>query len=89
MSKAEIRSQIDNYLEELDESFLKFVHSMLATYVTEQKEYIIGYDINDKPVTANTAKAQYEKDLQQVKKGKYVTLEDVREKSKQWLKPTK
>jgi len=89
MSKAEIRSQIDGYLEELDESFLKVVHSMLATYVKEQKEHIIGYDINGKPVTANDAKAQYERDLQQVKKGKYVALEDVRKKSNQWLKPTK
>jgi len=89
MSKAEIRSQIDEYLEEIDESFLKAVHSMLATYVKEQKEHIIGYDINGKPVTANKAKAQYEQDLKKVKNGKYVTLEDVREKSKQWLKPTK
>jgi len=86
MSKAEIRSQIDGYLEELDESFLKVVHSMLSTYIKEQKEHIIGYDVNGKPVTANAAKAQYEKDLQNVKKGRYVTLEDVREKSKQWLK---
>jgi len=89
MSKTEIRSQIDKYLEEIDESFLKAVHSMLATYVKEQQEHIIGYDVHGKPVTANEAKAQYEKDLQKVKNGKYVTLEEVRKKSKQWLKPTK
>ena len=89
MSKVEIRSQIDHYLEQLDDSFLKVVHSMLATYIKEQNEHIIGYDIKGKPITAQEARAQYEKDLENVKNGKYSTIEGVREKSKQWLKPTK
>jgi len=89
MSTTEIRSQIDKYLEQLDDSFLKAVHSMLATYVKEQKEHIIGYDINGKPITAEEAKAQYDKDLSEVKNGSYSTLKDIKEKSKQWLKPTK
>jgi len=83
MSKTEIRSQIDSYLEQLDDSFLKAVHSMLATYVKEQNEHIIGYDTNGKPVTATEAKAQYDKDLAEVKNGSYSTIKDVREKSKQ------
>ena len=89
MSKTEIRSQINTYLEQLDDSFLKAIHSMLATYVKEQNEQIIGYDINGKPITASEAKAQYDKDLIEVKNGSYSTIEDIKEKSKQWLKPTK
>ena len=87
MSKSEIRSQINTYLEQLGDSFLKAIHSMLATYVKEQNEHIIGYDINGKPITASEAKVQYDKDL--VQNGFYSTIEDIKEKSKQWLKPTK
>ena len=62
---------------------------MLATYVKEQNEHIIGYDINGKPITASEAKVQYDKDLIEVKNGSYSTIEDIKEKSKQWLKSTK
>ena len=52
---------------------------MLATYVKEQNEHIIGYDINGKPITASEAKVQYDKDLIEVKNGSYSTIEDIKE----------
>lgn len=80
MSNTEIKTQIAHYLEELDDSFLKAVHSMLKTYVKEQQETIIGYDIDGKPVTANEVRKQYAKDIEKVKEGKFSTIEDVRKK---------
>ncbi|MCB0617000.1 MAG: hypothetical protein KDC75_26965 [Phaeodactylibacter sp.] len=38
MSTVEIRTEIDLFLDQVDESFLKVVHSMLKAYLEEQKE---------------------------------------------------
>ena len=89
MSNTEIKTQIVQYLEKVDDSFLKAVHSMLKTYVKEQEETIIGYDIDGKLITASEARKQYAKDIKKVKEGKFSTIKKVRKKSEKWLKSTK
>ena len=50
MSAVEIRAEISTYLEKVkDESFLKVVHSMLDTYLKEQEDPIVSYDIDGTP----------------------------------------
>jgi len=89
MSVIEIKNQIHQYLDEVDDSFLKAIHSMLDTYVKGQKDAIIGYDVAGKPLYASQAKKQYENDLKAVEKGEFMTAKDLRKVSKKWLKPTK
>ena len=89
MSAIEIKNQIHQYLEEVDDSFLKAIHSMLDTYVKGKKDPIIGYDVQGKPLYASQAKKQYENDLKAVEEGEFITAKDLRKVSKKWLKPTK
>ena len=89
MSNTELKTQINEYLDQVDDNLLKAVYAMLNTYVEEQKEAVIGYDIAGKPIFASAAKAQYAKDIEEVEKGTYTTIKTLKEKSKQWLKPTK
>ena len=85
MSALEIRAEIQLYLEKVkDESFLKAVHSMLGTYVQEQEGPIEGYDLEGNPMRASELMDKYEAGLAAVKAGNYVTVEELREKSKQW-----
>lgn len=88
MNAIELKNQIHQYLDQVDDSFLKAIHSMLDTYVKGKKETIIGYDTHGKPVLVSQAKKQYEKDLKAVEKGAFITAKDLRKVSKEWLKPT-
>lgn len=89
MSAIEIKAQINKYLDQVDDSFLQVVHSMLDTYVKVQKDPIIGYDVDGTPLHASIAKKQYEKDLKGVEKGEFITAKELRKQSKKWLKTTK
>lgn len=90
MSAAEIRAQINSYLEKVqDESFLKVVHSMLDTYIQEQEDSIEGYDIHGNPMRASQLMDKYEAGLDAVKRGDFITAEELEEKSKQWLSNTR
>ena len=90
MSAVEIRAEINSYLEKVqDESFLKVVHSMLNTYLKEQEYVIEGYDLEGNPKTANELMDKYEAGIAAVEAGDFITVEELREKSKEWLSPTK
>jgi len=47
MSAVEIKNQIHKYLDQVDESFLKAIHSMLDTYVKGKEDKVIGYDVKN------------------------------------------
>lgn len=92
MSAAEIRSEIDNLLDRVqdkNESFLKVVHSMLSTYVQEQEDPIIGYEVDGTAITVSTFLEQADKAMADVERGEYITLEELKKESEQWLTLTK
>ena len=90
MSAVEIRTEINSYLKTIeDERFLKAVHAMLDTYVKAQKNAIEGYDLEGNPKTANELMDKYEAGIAAVEAGDFITVEGLREKSKEWLSPTK
>lgn len=85
MSAVEIRAEINAYLEKVqDESFLKVVHSMLDTYVQEQEDPIIGYEIDGTPVRASAAREELLADVEAARNGEYITLEDFQKEVETW-----
>jgi phospholipid N-methyltransferase len=85
ISALEIKAEIQSYLEQVkDESFLKVVHSRLDTYVKEQEDPIIGYEIDGTPVRASVAREELLADVEAAKKGEYITLEDFRKEVDTW-----
>ena len=86
MSNPNLRADIDRYLDQVkDEAFLKVVHAMLGAYVKEKiEDPIIGYDVDGKPLYASLAKEQFKKQLEGVKRGEYITIEDLEKDSETW-----
>ena len=85
MSAIEIRAEIQSYLEQVkDESFLKVVHSMLGTYIKEQEDPIIGYDVDGVPLYASVAKKLFKEQLEGVERGEFVTIEDLEKEMETW-----
>lgn len=86
MSAVEIRAEIQLYLEQVkDESFLKVVHSMLDTYVKENKDPIIGYDIEGNPKRASVMKRIYDEEVRAAREeGTFTSIEDLEKDMETW-----
>ena len=53
-----MKAEIQEYLEQVDDSLVQAVHAMLGTYIAQQNE-IIGYDIDRNPKSASEMKEVY------------------------------
>lgn len=90
MSTIQIRTDIDNYLNQIDDSFLKVVHSMLATYVKEQQieppqPVILGYDIEGNPKYAHEMQVIYDRQVKAaIEEGVYKTLDELEKEMESW-----
>ncbi|MEM9887566.1 MAG: hypothetical protein AAF849_16850 [Bacteroidota bacterium] len=83
MSSLQLRSEIDTYLDQIDGSFLKVVHSMLSTYV-EEKAAVIGYKTSGEPLLAEEAKTIFKQRLIKMDEGDYLTVDELEKESETW-----
>ena len=89
MSTAEMKSEIHTLLEQVEDSYVEAIHTLLNTHVGKQDDPIISYDLEGNPQYASQMKEIFLKELEEVKKGNFVTLDELKEESKTWLtKPT-
>jgi hypothetical protein len=87
MSTIEIRTEVHQMIDEVDETLLKAIHAMLGAYQKELSEDpIIGYSQTGKPMYASTAREAYQKRYEAVDQGSFITLEDLKKESQTWLK---
>ena len=85
MSTTDMRSEVVTWLNDLDDSFLAAVHAMVGTYVSKRKEDpIIGYDADGTPLHAEEMKKIYAAEVEGVKRGEYMTIEDFEKESATW-----
>jgi hypothetical protein len=94
MSTVELRSKIDGFLNQVDDSFLKVVHAMLETYVEEKQEEEeeltdeqIGAIVaagDYKPMTKEALHAEIREGFEQIERGEYYTVEELEKDMEQW-----
>ena len=89
MSSTEIKEVLIKRIEQADEKLLRMLFAMVEIYRSEEEDPIIGYTIDGKPKRASEMEEQLQKEVEAARKGKYITLEELREKSDEWLKRTK
>lgn len=90
MTQVQLKSEVHQMIDRLDEHLLAAVHSMLSTY--EQKKEndpIIGYDINGLPLRASLLKEELLQQVKLVEQGNFVTIEELEKESEKWLKSTR
>lgn len=86
MSVVEIRSKVHQIIDRLDEGFLNVVHSMLDTYIQQQKaDPVIGYDIDGTPKHSTVMETEMRLQVDAAKRGEFTTLENLRKESDEWL----
>lgn len=90
MTQVQIRSEVHQMVDRLDETLLAAIHSMLQTYEQKKEDDpIVGYDLNGLPLRASLLREELLHELEEVEKGHFITIEDLEKKSEQWLTATK
>lgn len=75
-------------LEEADEKLLRMIHAMIEAYQTED-DPVISYDVHGNPRRASELQTILDKEVEGARKGNFIAIDELDEKSKQWVKPTK
>ena len=90
MSTAEMKSEIHTLLEQVEDSYVEAIHTLLNNHVGKQDDPIVSYDIDGNPQYASQMRYIYLKELEAVKNGDFITHEEYKKQPKPWLtKPTK
>lgn len=90
MSTVDMRAEMHQMIDEVDNALLEAIHAMLGTYKKRQEEDpIVGYEIDGTPLTLSTLEKQADEAVAQVERGEYITLEELEKESEQWLTRTK
>lgn len=87
MSAIEIREEVHELVNQLDDKLLTAVHAMLESYIKQEdltEEGVIGYEIDGTPITVGYAMVEYRHRIEEVKKGNYISLEDLEAEAEQW-----
>ena len=88
MSTTQIKETVIKRLEEADDKLLRMIYAMIEAYQTEE-DPVISYDVHGNPRRASELQALLDKEVEAARKGNPLTIDDLDEKSKQWIKPTR
>lgn len=75
-------------LEEADEKLLRMIHVMIEAYQRED-DPVISYDVHGNPRRASELQGILDKEVGEARKGNYISIDELDEKSKEWVKSTK
>ena len=86
MSALDMRKEVHQMVDKLDEHFLKVVHSMMSTH---QEEQPIGYEMDGTPIYGSELGELLDKEVEAARQGNYITIEELAKRSEKWLTRTR
>jgi len=81
MGTAELRKEVQSYIEKADKGFLKKVYALSKEH---EKTIVVGYEVNGTPITQEDLIKQAREASAQVKAGNYITQEDLEKEMENW-----
>lgn len=84
-----MRAEVHQMIDELDDSFLRIVHSMLGTHAEENEYPVVGYDLYGNPKRANELMEEYEQELAAAERGEAIAADVFAKRTKEWLSSIK
>ena len=86
MSTVDMRAEVHQMIDEVDNALLEAIHAMLGTYKKRQeKDPIVSYDIDGTPRTSSELTAMLDEQVESGLRGEYTSIENLRKESDQWL----
>ncbi len=81
MGALELRDSVLEYINTADERLLKVVKAVIESY---QKEEIVAFSVDEKPITRAIYKEELAKAKLDIKKGNVISQEDLERESENW-----
>jgi len=82
MNTARIRQEINEYLQQADDRFLKLIHGMVVADKTSSP--VVGYKTDGQPITKEELIARAERSEKEISEGRVKTAKQIREEMKNW-----
>ena len=83
MGIAEIKKEVQSYIDKADDKFLKMVHALAKSYEDEEA-IVVGYEVDGTPITKEALKNRVREASARVKAGNYITQDDMEKEIKGW-----
>jgi hypothetical protein len=87
MSAVEMREQVHQLVDEIDERLLKAVFLLMSSYQNEEGP--IGYEMDGSPIYGSELGELLDQEVEAAKQGNYITVEELAKRSQKWLTRTK
>ncbi len=85
MSITQLKRHLVDRIDTADERLLRTIYVMMEAYYDEEQ----GYDINGQAHNISDLRKQLEQEYKSAKSGNFTRLDELKEKSEQWLNNTK
>ena len=87
MSTAQLKEVLKKHIDEADDKLLKMIIAIVEVY--QEEDPIVSYDVNNNPKRASELRVILNEQIKLAKEGKYISIDELDEKSQTWLKRTK
>jgi hypothetical protein len=81
MGALELRESVLEYINTADERLLKVVKAVIESY---QENEIVAYTVDGIPLNRMAYKEELQKAKEEIKRGEYITQEDLEKESNNW-----
>lgn len=81
MTTTALRKEVQQYINQADELFLKMVHAMSKEY---ENTLVVGYTPQGKPITNVELKERVKAASERVKSGDFIPHEELEKEVKNW-----
>lgn len=81
MTTIALRKEVQQYISQADERFLRMVHSLAKEY--SKSDEVVGHHIG-KPIKKSQLLADLKEAEKQIERGEYITIEDLEKESEAW-----
>ena len=81
MGALELRESVLEYINTADERLLKVVKAVIESY---QENDIVAYTVDGIPLNRIAYKEELQKAKEEIKRGEYITQEDLEKESNNW-----
>ncbi len=89
MSSIALKESLLKKIEKADDRLLKMIYALVEAYTESEEEAIMGYDIHGNPKTVKEMRITLQKEAEDAKAGKHISLSQLKNRSEKWLNDTK
>lgn len=81
MGEVQLKETVMKQLEGADDKLLRMVYAIIEAYY-EKEDPVVSYDVHGNPRTASELKGLLKKQVEEGRKGNYISVDELDQKSK-------